>query len=408
VYRIDLNNVSRPLYFLFVDSADHDTGKTGLSPTVTISKNGGGFSAPAGAISELEFGWYQVYPDVDDADFSGVLLLHATGSGADDTDDRYFVGTAAGIPLNNATYVIPFLMLDATDHRTGKTGLSPSVLMMRNGALSVATALDGGIDDTVTTLDVLDATGFPGHGGFRIQIESEIILCGAAPSGTTLASLTRGYEGTTPASHLDTTPVTLLTFEVPQGAISEIGNGWYGIAPSSTDANTLGPLRIHAEASGADPTDDEYSVVDTSDVDGGGGGGGTINATVTESVGNPFMAERYDLTLYEGDTDIAAVKVTHGLCGSDVLLTEISTITMDLCNEDTGLTINSRTAQNVKNANNGTYVDGEFSWAIQPLDTALQDATLSEEWHKAQVTIVLIDGQVRTAAIFLKIIAKPC
>lgn len=46
------------LVFFMADSSDHVTGKTGLTPTVTISKNGGAFAAPAGAVSEIANGFY--------------------------------------------------------------------------------------------------------------------------------------------------------------------------------------------------------------------------------------------------------------------------------------------------------------------------------------------------------------
>jgi len=35
------------------DSGDHIAGKTGLEPTVTISKNGGSFTSPDGAVTEI-------------------------------------------------------------------------------------------------------------------------------------------------------------------------------------------------------------------------------------------------------------------------------------------------------------------------------------------------------------------
>ena len=45
------------------------------------------------------------------------------------------------------------------------------------------------------------------------------------------------------------------TWVVPAGAVSEIGNGWYKIAPNSTDVNTYGPIAVHATATNADPFD---------------------------------------------------------------------------------------------------------------------------------------------------------
>jgi len=50
-------------------------------------------------------------------------------------------------------------------------------------------------------------------------------------------------------------------FASPAGAVSEIGSGWYKVAGNATDSGTLGPLLLHATASGADPVDDCFPVV---------------------------------------------------------------------------------------------------------------------------------------------------
>lgn len=75
-----------PLLFFMTDSADSKTGKTGLSPTVTISKNGGSFGSPSGSVTEIANGWYKVAGNATDTDTLGQIALHATGSGADDCD----------------------------------------------------------------------------------------------------------------------------------------------------------------------------------------------------------------------------------------------------------------------------------------------------------------------------------
>lgn len=50
-------------------------------------------------------------------------------------------------------------------------------------------------------------------------------------------------------------------FAAPAGAVSELGSGWYKVAGSATDTNTLGALILHATAAGADPCDEVYQVV---------------------------------------------------------------------------------------------------------------------------------------------------
>ena len=85
------SSTSYPILFLMVDSTDHVTGKTGLTPTVTISKNGGAFASPAGAVTELSSGWYAIAGNATDRNTVGELLIHATATGADPLDDRYLI-----------------------------------------------------------------------------------------------------------------------------------------------------------------------------------------------------------------------------------------------------------------------------------------------------------------------------
>jgi hypothetical protein len=73
------------------DSTDHITGKASLAPTVTIAKDGAGFGAPIGAITEVGGagngnGWYQLAATGADTDTLGQLIIHATAAGADPAD----------------------------------------------------------------------------------------------------------------------------------------------------------------------------------------------------------------------------------------------------------------------------------------------------------------------------------
>lgn len=85
-YAIPISANTYPLIFLMVDNTDHITGKTGLSPTVTISKNGGAFASPSGTVSAVGNGWYAVSASTNDPSVLGPLILHATGTSADPTD----------------------------------------------------------------------------------------------------------------------------------------------------------------------------------------------------------------------------------------------------------------------------------------------------------------------------------
>jgi hypothetical protein len=79
--------------FLLVDSADHRTGKTGLSPTVVISKDGGAFASIDGSVAEIAYGWYKAALTANDLDTLGEALLHITASGADTADYKMQVVT---------------------------------------------------------------------------------------------------------------------------------------------------------------------------------------------------------------------------------------------------------------------------------------------------------------------------
>jgi hypothetical protein len=72
---------------------------------VTLSKNGAAFASPAGAVSEVGSGWYQVAGHATDSNPLGPLLLHATAGGADTTDAFFEViafdpTDAAGLGLS--------------------------------------------------------------------------------------------------------------------------------------------------------------------------------------------------------------------------------------------------------------------------------------------------------------------
>lgn len=90
-YEVKQSTTTYALVFLMVDSTDHVTGKTGLTPTVTLSKNGGAFASPSGAVSEIANGWYKVAGNATDNATLGPLILHATGTAADPTDVVYTV-----------------------------------------------------------------------------------------------------------------------------------------------------------------------------------------------------------------------------------------------------------------------------------------------------------------------------
>lgn len=85
------SSTSHPINFYMASSDDHITPKTGLTPTVTLSKNGGAFAACAGAVTEISNGWYSLAGNATDRATLGELLLHAEATGADNFDGKFVI-----------------------------------------------------------------------------------------------------------------------------------------------------------------------------------------------------------------------------------------------------------------------------------------------------------------------------
>lgn len=79
-------STARSRVILMVDSSDHVTGKTGLTLTITASKDGGSFASITPTVTELATGFYKLALTTSHTDTLGDLALHITSSGADPTD----------------------------------------------------------------------------------------------------------------------------------------------------------------------------------------------------------------------------------------------------------------------------------------------------------------------------------
>jgi hypothetical protein len=162
-YPIMLGQAAQPLGFLMIDSTDHLSGKAGLTPTVTISKNGATFATPAGAVAEIGDGWYKVAGNAADANTLGPLILHATASGADPVDELYPV--VAFNPLDGAALGLANLDVATSTRSTlvGPAGFSTLTIANNGINLNLAQAgltpraLDSVADGSLTVGDGLVA-----------------------------------------------------------------------------------------------------------------------------------------------------------------------------------------------------------------------------------------------------------
>jgi len=79
-------STAKNVMVLMVDSADHITGKTGLTLTITASKDGAAFASISPTVTERGDGWYALALTASHTDTLGDLALHVTGAAADPAD----------------------------------------------------------------------------------------------------------------------------------------------------------------------------------------------------------------------------------------------------------------------------------------------------------------------------------
>jgi hypothetical protein len=107
--------------FMMIQSADHISGLTGATVTVTLSKAGAAFGAAAGTVTEVANGHYKVAYTTADLNTLGDLAVHATATSGDPTDfiDQVVAGIFKNVIYNNFEFVVT----DSTNHNpaTGKT-----------------------------------------------------------------------------------------------------------------------------------------------------------------------------------------------------------------------------------------------------------------------------------------------
>jgi hypothetical protein len=201
--------------FLLVLSSDHITGATGLTPTVTISKNGGAFAAPSGAVTEIGNGWYKLAANATDSNTLGPLVLHASGTGTDPTD--MILGA-----------VVAFDPQDAV--RQGLTALP-----------NAAAAATGGLPTVDATNSVKVQAGFK-----KNTLLSNFVF---EMTDSTTHNPTAGLT-VTPTRSIDGAAYAAGTL----GAVTDLGNGSYSISLPAADMNG-NVIALRFTATGADQLD---------------------------------------------------------------------------------------------------------------------------------------------------------
>ena len=145
-------STTKNIMVLMVDSTDHVTGKTGLTLTITASKDGAAFASITPTVTERGNGWYNLALTAAHTDTLGDLALHITGTAADPTDLVLLVeagATDADVSSRMAAYTQPTGFLAATFPTT--------VASPTNITAGTVTTVSGNVNGSVGSVTGLTA-----------------------------------------------------------------------------------------------------------------------------------------------------------------------------------------------------------------------------------------------------------
>lgn len=116
-------STNRNVEVLMIDASDNVTGKTGLTLTITASKDGGAFGSISPTVTELSSGWYSLALTSAHTNTLGDLALHITGTGANATDIRdQVVADLPGATVSSVTGDVGGNVVGSVASVTGAVG----------------------------------------------------------------------------------------------------------------------------------------------------------------------------------------------------------------------------------------------------------------------------------------------
>lgn len=241
------------------DSTDHVTGKTGLTLTITASKDGAAFASITPTVTERGTGWYNIALTTAETDTLGDLALHITAAGADasdvlcrvvaniesDTYTRIGAPTGASVSADVATLLGKIIGTLATGTHSPQSGDAYSIA--NNGTYGNA-ALKTLIDTVDTVADAVKAKtdAIPAQPATEAKqdtiigyIDTEVAAIKAKTDNLTFTGsdikATLDGEKVTVTSNEDKTGYTIAAGGVPIGAFA---SGAITDAAIASDAET--------------------------------------------------------------------------------------------------------------------------------------------------------------------------
>jgi hypothetical protein len=229
-----------PLMFMMVQT-DGVSPATGLTPTVVISKNGGAFASPGGAVSELANGWYEVAANATDSNTLGPLILHATATGANNTDADYLVvafdPTAAAASVN-------------VTQAAGQTvSASAAVNFDQLGFIGETTVRRGTCQSGSASTNIVFDSGASGQGNYYVDMMAVIV----GGTGAGQARLITAYNGSSQTATIypgwTTTPDNTSKFLVVSETQADVGR--LANCPVLASSGVIFPFTVAGSATGA-------------------------------------------------------------------------------------------------------------------------------------------------------------
>lgn len=111
-------SVARNVLIFMTDSADHVTGKTGLTLTITASKAGAAFASISPTVTERTDGWYQLALTASHTDTLGDLALHISSAGADPSDIIMEVASHDLSTIGRSAFIVAESPITVTNQTT--------------------------------------------------------------------------------------------------------------------------------------------------------------------------------------------------------------------------------------------------------------------------------------------------
>ena len=312
---------------LMVDSTDHVTGKTGLTLTITASKDGAAFASITPTVTELATGWYKLALTSSHTDTVGDLALHITGTGADPTDVAMVVRARVTDDLAYPATSGRSLAVDTSGQVTvggyasGQVPLQPTVA---GRTLDVSAGGEAGID----WANVGSPTTTLGLTGTTISTTQVVASVSGAVGSVTAAvtagtvsdktgySLTAAYDAATTASQLDAAGVRTAVGLASANLDTQIGT----LATASALSTVSGYIDTEVAAIKAKTDNLPASPAATGDIPSAATVASQVRTELTTELGriDASISSRLASASYTSPLDAAGIRTAVGLASANL------------------------------------------------------------------------------------------